>query len=99
MENAFRMMKEAFDRWDRKLDEISDKMEGYIEEGRSIDQRLTRLEHGARQARLAMEADGIANTKTRERTEDTATAVQAMHGDSFLLAGLIPARRPRPVSA
>ena len=26
---------------------------------------------------------GPANTKTRERTEDAATAVQAIHGDSF----------------
>ena len=29
-----------------------------------------------------MEADGQADTKTRERTEGAATAVQAMHGDS-----------------
>jgi hypothetical protein len=29
-----------------------------------------------------MEADDIENTKTRERTEGTATAVHAMHGDS-----------------
>ena len=29
-----------------------------------------------------MEVDGPADTKTRERTEGTATAVQAMHGDS-----------------
>ena len=29
-----------------------------------------------------MEADGPADTKTRERTEGAATAVQAMHGDS-----------------
>ena len=57
-------------------------MEEYIEERGSIGQRLTRLEHGARQPRLVMEADGQANTKTRERTEGAATAVQAMHGDS-----------------
>ena len=31
MEDVYRMMKEAFDRWDRKLDEIWDKMEEYIE--------------------------------------------------------------------
>ena len=37
----------------------------------------------ARQARLVMEADGPANTKTRERTESAAIAVQAMHADSF----------------
>ena len=54
-----------------------------MEDWRSIDQRLTRLEHDARQSRLAMEADGHANTKTRERTEGTATTVvQEMHGDS-----------------
>ena len=47
-----------------------------------MDQRLTRLERGARQPRLVMEADGPANTTTRERTEGAATAVQAMHGDS-----------------
>ena len=48
MEDVYRMMKEAFDRWDKKLDEISDEMK----------KRLTRLEHGARQPRLTMEADG-----------------------------------------
>ena len=32
---------------------------------------------------LAVEADGPANTKTRELAEGAATAVQAMHGDSF----------------
>ena len=52
----------------------------------SIDQRLTRLEHGARQPRLAMEADGQANTKTQERTEGAAIAVQAMRGDSCTTA-------------
>ena len=83
MEDVYRVMKEAFDRWDKKLDEISDKMEKYIEERGSIDQRLTRLEHGARQPHLAMEADGQANTKTRERTEGAATAVHAMRGDGF----------------
>ena len=38
------------------------------------------------QPRLAMEADGPANTKTRERTEGAATAVQAMRGDSCTTA-------------
>ena len=37
LEDVYRIMKEAFDRRDRKLDEISDKMEEYIEERRSID--------------------------------------------------------------
>ena len=57
-------------------------MEEYIEERTSIDQRLTRLEHGARQPRLAMEAERHVNIKTQERTEGAATAVQAMRGDS-----------------
>ena len=84
MEDVYRMMKDAFDRWDRKLDEILDKMvEEHIEERTSINQRLTRLEHSARLPRLAIEADGHANTKTRERKEGAATAVQAMRGDSF----------------
>ena len=86
-------MDSYFDRWNRKLDEILDEM-------RVKDQHATSLEQDARQPRLPMEADGPANTKTRERTEGAATAVRAMHGDVFLLAGLIPARSPtRPVSA
>ena len=50
---------------------------------RGTSQRAASLEYDARQPRLAMEADGPANTKTRERTEGAATAVQAMRGDSF----------------
>ena len=46
-------------------------------------QRLASLEHDARQPRPAMEADGPADTKTRELTEDPTTAVQAMHGNTF----------------
>ena len=45
-------------------------------------QRVSTLEQAARQPRLAMEADGPANMKFRERTEGAATTVQAMHGDS-----------------
>ena len=55
-----------------------------------MDQHVTSLEHGARQPRLAMKADGQANTKTRERTEGAATTVQAMHGDG------VSARRVEP---
>ena len=47
-----------------------------------MNQHVTSLKHGARQPRLAMEADGHANTKTQERTDGAATAVQAMRGDS-----------------
>ena len=47
-----------------------------------MDQYLTRLEHEARQPRLAMEVDGPANTKPRKRTEGAAIAVQEKHGES-----------------
>ena len=80
MEDVYRMMK-ALDRWDKKLNEISDKMEE--EPMRRLDKNVTRLEHGARQPPLAMEADRHADTKTRERTEGAATAVQPMRGDCF----------------
>ena len=64
-----------FDRWNRKLDESSD-------ETRVMDQHAASLEQDARQPRLAIVADGPVNTKTRERTEGAATAVQAVEGDS-----------------
>ena len=57
-------------------------MSHFEEQTELLKKRLTRLEHGARQSRVAMDADGPANTKTQKRTEGAATAVQAMHGDS-----------------
>ena len=63
------------------MDEIS-------EDWRSMDKRLAGLEPDARQSRLAMMADGQANTKTREHTEGTAKAVQAKHGDSCTAQGV-----------
>ena len=76
------------------MDEFHDDMK------RLFEQFSARLEHDARQRRYAMEADETANTKTRERTEGAATAVQAMDGDHFLLAGFNPAQiLTRPVSA
>ena len=47
-----------------------------------MNQRLTCLEHDARQPRLAMEEDESTSTKTRERTEGAATADQVKHGDN-----------------
>ena len=58
--------------WDRKLDEYADVMRG-------TNQRAASKEQEARQPRLTMEADGPSDTKTRERTEGAAIAVQAMH--------------------
>ena len=57
---VYRMFKERFDRWDRKLDNVAKYWQ-------SMDQRLAGLEPDARHPRLAMVADGQANTKTRER--------------------------------
>ena len=65
----FRKLEEI---WDRKIYVLTNLFE----------QRLTSLEPDARQPRLAMAADGHANTKTRECTEGATTAVQTMHGDS-----------------
>ena len=62
-------------------------MSHFEEQTELLENRLTRLEHGARQPRLAMEADGPSVTKTRERTEGAATAVQAMRGVVQRLGG------------
>ena len=68
IDSRFDKQQSCFDRWDRKMNEISDEM-------RRMDQHVINLEHGVRQPRLATEADGHANTKTQERTEGAATAV------------------------
>ena len=57
------------------MDELADEM-------RETKQRLAGLEQDARQPHLAMEGDVPSDTKTRDRTEGTAAAVQAKHGDS-----------------
>ena len=67
----------------RVMSEMGQVSKEIIEDLRGVNQRVARLEQDARQPRLAMEADGSADTKTRELTEGAATAVQAMHGDSF----------------
>ena len=64
---------------EQKLDEV-------LNAARVMDQHVTSVERGARQPRLAMEAYGPTNTKTRERTEGTAIVVQAMRGDSCTTA-------------
>ena len=57
---------------------------------RRSEQHLLSQELGARQPRLAIEADGHANTKTQERTDGAAIAVQAMRGDSCTTAKKVP---------
>ena len=63
-----------------------------------MNQRLVRLEHEARQPRLAMEAEAPANTKIRKRTEGAATAVQAMRGDSFSASRVDPGLKTKSIS-
>ena len=79
LENFCRIMSE-------EIDKIFDKHIGIIrelyEDMSVIDQRVASLEQDTRHPRLTMEADGQADTKTRERTEGAATAVQATHDDS-----------------
>ena len=75
-ESFDRGMKGHFEQLERKFDETKELM-------RLLEHQLTSQEQDAWQPRLVMEANGPANTKTRERTEGAATAVQAMLGDSF----------------
>ena len=69
-----------------------------LKEMKATDQRLASLEHDARQPRLAMEGDGSADKKTRERTESAATAVQAMHGYSFSASRVDPGPKTNSTS-
>ena len=85
------MIEELFDESDRKLDDLTENL-------RAIHQRVTSLEQDARQPCLAMKTDVPADSKTRERMEGAAKAVQAMHGNSFLRTGSIPTRYGRRVS-
>ena len=63
------------------MDEFHDHTKDGIK--RLFEQFSASLEQDARQPRLAMEADGPANTKTRERMVGAATAIQPMREDSF----------------
>ena len=63
--------------------EIRSQFSKLLELMRRLEQHILSQELDARQPRLAMEADGQASTKTRERTEGAATVVQAMRGDCF----------------
>ena len=92
MGDVYRLLVERLDRqleimdsrFDRQLEIMDSHFNEISEETSKMDQRLTRLEHGARQPRLATEADGQeADNRTRERTKGAATAVQAMRGDCF----------------
>ena len=78
--DEFRRMKSLLKQHRRKSVEFHDDMK------RLFEQFSARLEQVTRQPHLAMEADGPANTKTREPTESAAIAVQAVRGDSCTTA-------------
>ena len=71
--DVYREMRGLSKQQEKRLERIS----------RLLEQLSECLEHEARQPRPAMEADGQASTKTRERTEGAAKAAQAMRGDCF----------------
>ena len=75
--DIYRRLEEGFD---RQLNRMKSYFDDFTEKMRETGQRLTGLEHEARQPRLAMEADVTPDTKTRKRTEDAA-ADQAKHGN------------------
>ena len=88
MADLYRMIKERFDQSHRYLhrtkshfDQQDTMLDELTENLKRANQRVVG-QQDARQPRPAMEADGPADKKTRERTEDAATAVQVMHGDS-----------------
>ena len=83
MDSFFDRMDSYSDRWNMKLDEVSDEM-------KKVDNNVTHLKHGAQQLRLAMEADRHTDTKTRKHAEGAATAVQAMRGDCFSARRVAP---------
>ena len=74
-DRRLKLMKSCFDKQEKKGGEMTENI-------RVMNQRVSSLEQDSRQPRPTMVADGQADTKTRERTEGAATAVQAMHGNS-----------------
>ena len=72
MADFYRMVKELFDKSDRKLDELTEEMRG-------TKQRLASLEQDAQQPRLPIEADVKSDTKTRNRSMENTVADQAKH--------------------
>ena len=60
-----------------RLDQQVKKLNEMAEEMKSKDKREVSMEENARRPRLAMEADGQANTKTRERTEGAAKSTSS----------------------
>ena len=84
--NVYRRFEERFGRQlemvKSRLGQQEKKLNGLMEEMREAKNRLVGLEQDARQPRLAMKVDVPSDTKTRERAEGVAAAVQAKRWDS-----------------
>ena len=74
MAELYRILKARLDRSDKQLDELIGKVQ-------TTNQRVSRLQYGAQQLRLATEVEVNSDTKTRKRTGG-ATGNRAKHGDS-----------------
>ena len=77
--DVYQLLEERFDRQQKIMDSCFDRQEKMLDEiimkmTKGTGQRAASQEHDARQPRLSIEADGPANTKTRERTEGAVTA-------------------------
>ena len=97
--NLYRLFEERFDRQMKIVKSCFEKMDEISENWRSMDQCLTRLEHDAQQPRLAMQAGGPSNTKTRERTESATTQqFKQSTGIAVLPTRLISTRCVLPAS-
>ena len=80
---VYRRFEEIFERRLKGAKSHLDKMDVFSDKLRGTRKRLADPEQDAWQPRLAMEADGPSDTKTRKRTYGAAQAEQAMRGDSF----------------
>ena len=87
-----KLTKSHFEQQEKKLDKLVDGIT------RLLDQHGASLEPDARQPHLAMVADGPAHTKIRECTKSAATAVQAMHGDSYSATWVDPGPKTNSTS-
>ena len=70
------------ERLDKQLNRIKSHYDEFTEKVIERRQHSARLEQGARQSRLAIEADVTSDKKTRKRTEGAAAAERMLSGDN-----------------
>ena len=98
LEDVYQVFEEGFKKMDSYIDQMNRKLKEITDDKRSMNQHETSLEQDARQPRLAMDGNGRANTKTRERTEGAAIAEPAMRGDNFSARRVEPAPKTNSTS-